>query len=230
MHSRPQPERHPCDRGRSQGLRASRQDNGVGKPASIVASAGLGTAIVEALVKQLEANIEVISDKNGTSVSVTRATPSPRARRGRRSVIHPVAGALANYGRAFLPVLCTTRAAPSSCAIVQYFTSFVDLTRHKEEQAQSKMLIDELNHRVKNTLATVQSIVWQASRANSDPRAIREAVESRLDRPEGDLPSGHSPPRPTRPSGPIGRDFGALRAVSFQWPVPASVLFTYQAA
>jgi len=65
-------------------------------------------------------------------------------------------------------------------AIVQYFTSFVDLTRHKEEQAQSKMLIDELNHRVKNTLATVQSIVWQASRTNSDPKAIREAVESRL--------------------------------------------------
>ncbi|WP_258598253.1 HWE histidine kinase domain-containing protein [Mesorhizobium sp. AR07] len=50
------------------------------------------------------------------------------------------------------------------------------------------MLIDELNHRVKNTLATVQSIVWQASRANSDPRAIRETVKSRLDRPEGDLP------------------------------------------
>ncbi|MBB6411542.1 HWE histidine kinase domain-containing protein [Mesorhizobium sangaii] len=64
--------------------------------------------------------------------------------------------------------------------VVQYFASFVDLTRHKEEQAQSKMLIDELNHRVKNTLATVQSIVWQASRANSDPKAIREAVESRL--------------------------------------------------
>ncbi|MFD1983635.1 HWE histidine kinase domain-containing protein [Mesorhizobium newzealandense] len=67
-----------------------------------------------------------------------------------------------------------------SGAIVQYFASFVDLTKHKEEQAQFKMLIDELNHRVKNTLATVQSIVWQASRANSDPRAIREAVESRL--------------------------------------------------
>ena len=49
-------------------------DNGAGKPASIVASAGLGTAIVEALVKQLEAKIEVISDGNGTSVSVTRAT------------------------------------------------------------------------------------------------------------------------------------------------------------
>jgi PAS domain S-box-containing protein len=33
--------------------------------------------------------------------------------------------------------------------IIQYFASFIDLTRHKEEQAQSRMLIDELNHRVK---------------------------------------------------------------------------------
>lgn len=64
--------------------------------------------------------------------------------------------------------------------LVQYFASFVDLTDHKQEQAQSRMLIDELNHRVKNTLATVQSIVWQALRNASDPEAIRESIESRL--------------------------------------------------
>ena len=43
--------------------------------------------------------------------------------------------------------------------IVQYFASFVDLTKHKAEEVLSRKLIDELNHRVKNTLATVQSIV-----------------------------------------------------------------------
>lgn len=64
--------------------------------------------------------------------------------------------------------------------IVQNFASFVDLTRHKREQAQSRMLIDELNHRVKNTLATVQSIVWQAMRTSSDPKLVRQAIESRL--------------------------------------------------
>jgi HWE histidine kinase len=42
--------------------------------------------------------------------------------------------------------------------VVQHFASFVDLTRQKQEQAQSTMMIDELNHRVKNTLSTVQSI------------------------------------------------------------------------
>jgi PAS domain S-box-containing protein len=64
--------------------------------------------------------------------------------------------------------------------VVQHFVSLVDLTKHKEEQAHSRMLIDELNHRVKNTLATVQSIAWQALRKTSDPEAIRESIESRL--------------------------------------------------
>ncbi|WP_192248829.1 HWE histidine kinase domain-containing protein [Mesorhizobium caraganae] len=81
-------------------------------------------------------------------------------------------------GSEFWAGLLANPVRDKSGAIVQYFTSFVDLTKHKEEQAQSKMLIEELNHRVKNTLATVQSIVWQASRANSDPKVIREAVES----------------------------------------------------
>jgi PAS domain S-box-containing protein len=83
-------------------------------------------------------------------------------------------------GSEFWAALFASPVRDKSGAIVQYFTSFVDLTRHKEEQAQSKMFIDELNHRVKNMLATVQSIVWQASRANSDPKVIRDAVEARL--------------------------------------------------
>ncbi|CAN7412111.1 sensor histidine kinase [Mesorhizobium caraganae] len=53
-------------------------DNGAGKLANDVSSVGLGTAIVEALVKQLEARVDVVSDSNGTSVSVTRATFTSR--------------------------------------------------------------------------------------------------------------------------------------------------------
>lgn len=64
--------------------------------------------------------------------------------------------------------------------VVQYFASFVDLTRHKDEEAQSKMLIAELNHRAKNTLATVQSIIWQAFRSELDPGVVRASIESRL--------------------------------------------------
>jgi PAS domain S-box-containing protein len=65
-------------------------------------------------------------------------------------------------------------------AIVQYFASFVDLTALKEEQSHSRKLIGELNHRVKNTLATVQSIVWQALRTAPDAKVIREVIETRL--------------------------------------------------
>jgi len=64
--------------------------------------------------------------------------------------------------------------------IIQNFASFVDLTAYKNEQAQSRLLIGELNHRVKNTLATVQSIISQATRTNADPQAIKQAVDSRL--------------------------------------------------
>jgi PAS domain S-box-containing protein len=67
-----------------------------------------------------------------------------------------------------------------SSEVVQHFVSLIDLTRHKEDQQNSRMLIDELNHRVKNTLATVQSIVRQSLRSGSNLKAIGEAVESRL--------------------------------------------------
>lgn len=65
-------------------------------------------------------------------------------------------------------------------AVVQQFVSFVDVTRHREDNARSRMLIDELNHRVKNTLSTVQSIVTQALHGPVEPNAIRDAIETRL--------------------------------------------------
>jgi PAS domain S-box-containing protein len=82
-------------------------------------------------------------------------------------------------GSEFWAALFISPVRDESGDIVQHFGSFIDLTRHKEEQAQSRMLIEELNHRVKNTLATVQSIVSQALRNASD-EAIRESIESRL--------------------------------------------------
>ncbi|MCC6777162.1 MAG: sensor histidine kinase [Hyphomicrobiales bacterium] len=48
------------------------------------------------------------------------------------------------------------------------------------ERQSNRQLIDELNHRVKNTLATVQAIAAQTLRnANADP-ALRESFEARL--------------------------------------------------
>lgn len=64
--------------------------------------------------------------------------------------------------------------------IVQHFASFVDLTRHKEEQARSGALIDELNDRVRNMLAAVQAIVSQAFRRPADPAVTRDFIASRI--------------------------------------------------
>jgi PAS domain S-box-containing protein len=83
-------------------------------------------------------------------------------------------------GSEFWAVLFISPVRDKNGDIVQYFASFVDLAKHKEEQARSRMLIGELNHRVKNMLATVQSIVWQALRTNTDPTMIRDSIESRL--------------------------------------------------
>jgi two-component sensor histidine kinase len=43
-----------------------------------------------------------------------------------------------------------------------------------------ELLINELNHRVKNTLATVQSITFQTLRTSSTPEQAKSAIEARL--------------------------------------------------
>lgn len=55
-----------------------------------------------------------------------------------------------------------------------------DVTDRKEAEARQKLLIDELNHRVKNTLATVQSLATQTARGTDSPVAFRQAFEGRL--------------------------------------------------
>jgi PAS domain S-box-containing protein len=55
-----------------------------------------------------------------------------------------------------------------------------DVTERKEAEERQKLLIDELNHRVKNTLATVQSLATQTARGTDSPDAFRKAFEGRL--------------------------------------------------
>jgi PAS domain S-box-containing protein len=62
-----------------------------------------------------------------------------------------------------------------------YFVGiFQDVTARKQAEDQQRFLLDELNHRVKNTLATVQSIAAQTLRSASSPAAFRDAFEGRL--------------------------------------------------
>lgn len=64
--------------------------------------------------------------------------------------------------------------------IVQHFVSLVDTTLYQLAQRNAAMLIDELNHRVKNMLATVQSIVAQAVRNAPDLQTAKVSIDARI--------------------------------------------------
>jgi len=63
-------------------------------------------------------------------------------------------------------------------AFAGYFGSCVDVTPQRELAERQQLLINELNHRVKNTLATVQSIAAQSFR--DEPGSPFQAFTSRL--------------------------------------------------
>ncbi len=55
-----------------------------------------------------------------------------------------------------------------------------DVTGRRQAEEHQQLLIHELNHRVKNTLSTVQSIAAQTLRNAASPQQARSAIESRL--------------------------------------------------
>ena len=59
-----------------------------------------------------------------------------------------------------------------SGVVVQHFASFVDLTKHRQEQNRLQFLLDELNHRTQNTLATVLAIAGQTLSHMADEETI----------------------------------------------------------
>jgi len=55
-----------------------------------------------------------------------------------------------------------------------------DISQGREAEERQALLIRELNHRVKNTLAGVQAIVSQTLKTAPDPKAFSEALTARL--------------------------------------------------
>jgi PAS domain S-box-containing protein len=55
-----------------------------------------------------------------------------------------------------------------------------DITERRNAEMRQKLLLDELNHRVKNTLATVQSLALQTLRGAGSPEQFRRTFEARL--------------------------------------------------
>lgn len=64
--------------------------------------------------------------------------------------------------------------------VVGVFVQGHDVTETVLAADRQKLMIDELNHRVKNTLATVQSIAMQTARHHPEPKGFAEAFQSRL--------------------------------------------------
>jgi PAS domain S-box-containing protein len=76
-----------------------------------------------------------------------------------------------------------TRAHPrfsTSGEFVGMIGANVDVTERDEAERARDLLVDELNHRVKNTLSIVQAIAHQTFRKNADPVEARHAFEGRL--------------------------------------------------
>jgi PAS domain S-box-containing protein len=70
--------------------------------------------------------------------------------------------------------------------IVDHFVSFIDLTDHKQEAEHLRFLLDELDQRTQNTLATVKALAVQSLRGVAD-----EAVIASLERRIVALAKGH---------------------------------------
>lgn len=64
--------------------------------------------------------------------------------------------------------------------VVRWFGTNTDITERLQAEEQRTLLINELNHRVKNTLATVQSMAMQTLRSTERSEDARALFESRL--------------------------------------------------
>ena len=65
-------------------------------------------------------------------------------------------------------------------AVVGIFVQGHDVTETVLAARRQRLMIDELNHRVKNTLATIQSIAMQTARSHADPATFAESFQARI--------------------------------------------------
>jgi PAS domain S-box-containing protein len=61
-----------------------------------------------------------------------------------------------------------------------YFGSCIDIEDRKRAEQHQRVLVDELNHRVKNMLASVQALAHQTFREDREPRSAYSAFCGRL--------------------------------------------------
>jgi PAS domain S-box-containing protein len=73
-----------------------------------------------------------------------------------------------------------TRMTDAAGRVLGVSAIFRDITEQKRWEEHQRLLVNELNHRVKNTLATVQSIASQTMRNAATAAEAKTAIEGRL--------------------------------------------------
>lgn len=64
--------------------------------------------------------------------------------------------------------------------VIGIFCQGVDITARRDAESHLRLMVNELNHRVKNSLATVQAIAAQTLHGDEVPERIRNALTERL--------------------------------------------------
>lgn len=78
------------------------------------------------------------------------------------------------------PTELERRIAERDAALAELRAAMDTMVEMREHEARQKLLLDELNHRVKNTLASVQSIAVQTLSREAEPQAVKATFVERL--------------------------------------------------
>jgi PAS domain S-box-containing protein len=95
----------------------------------------------------------------------------------------PTRGEAVNYrkdGTEFVIEWLITPVLDGNGRVAHWVSAQRDVTERKRAEARQRSLLDEVNHRVNNALAAVQSVAMQTLRATPSPEALRAALLGRL--------------------------------------------------
>jgi PAS domain S-box-containing protein len=96
--------------------------------------------------------------------------------------------------------------------IVRWFGINANVTREHRDRERLRLMVNELNHRVKNTLATVQAIATLSLRSEAPPESVRDSLTARILA----LSRAHDVLTDTQWSGADLREIATLAGVPFE--------------
>jgi len=92
---------------------------------------------------------------------------------------HPEVRYYRKDGSSFWAIVFIGPVLDAAGKVTQHFVSFLDVTVQRQEERRLHLILNELNHRTQNTLATVQAIALQTLHGVADQEAV-DAFEERI--------------------------------------------------